>query len=407
MRARAPPRRTGLLNGHYDKRGGKAGQCRGQTLAKLAGSLFLVVWVWGLYRYCGSSSSAGTAGSQGWVPGLRVGDSTGQHFSGNEDGKWLAERRDKHSRHKRPKRGSPVCTASPLQEMEAFPVYGCDEMDIMLEGKTKYLGRGYWREVRLGEFNGQEVAIKTLRDTQEESKRNKERHRWEAVALDMVKHHPNVVHLLGLCECDMVTEYFSRYMDVLLLGDSSDSKEELREIPIREVIRMALEAARGIQALHEMPGGPVVHADLQPRQLLLDDDGVVKVNDLNRCRFMGKDEDGEPCPFKISKGNGVWRSPEEYAGEDLTEKLDIYSLGNIFWAMLGRRAPFVRDDTYKGKVLKGERPEVDPVWHPEFVQQLFRDMWERDPKARPDAREVVIRLEKMYAELPPNPQAQS
>ncbi|CAN0308039.1 unnamed protein product, partial [Scytosiphon promiscuus] len=119
------------------------------------------------------------------------------------------------------------------------------------------------------------------------------------------------------------------------------------------------------------PGGPVVHADLQPRQLLLDDQGVVKVNDLNRCRFMAKDEDGEPCPFRISKGNGVWRSPEEYAGEDLTEKLDIYSLGNIFWAMLGRQAPFVRDDYYKGKVLDGERPKVDPSWHPEFVQVGF------------------------------------
>lgn len=56
----------------------------------------------------------------------------------------------------------------------------------MLDGNTQYLGRGYWRDVRLAEYHGQEVAIKTLRDNQEETKRNKERHRWEAVALDMV-----------------------------------------------------------------------------------------------------------------------------------------------------------------------------------------------------------------------------
>lgn len=133
-----------------------------------------------------------------------------------------------------------------------------------------------------------------------------------------LKDHPNIVHLLGLCECDMVTEYFPSYMDVLLLGESDDSsepKQELEELSIREVIRMALDAARGLQAMHEMPGGPVVHADLQPRQLLLDENGVVKINDLNRCRFMGRDAAGEPCPFKISKGNGVWRAPEEYAGE--------------------------------------------------------------------------------------------
>lgn len=52
----------------------------------------------------------------------------------------------------------------------------------------------------------------------------------------------------------------------------------------------------------------------------------------------------------------------------LTEKLDIYSMGNIFWAMLGRDVPFIRDDTYKGKVLRGERPKVDPLWHKEFVE---------------------------------------
>lgn len=131
-----------------------------------------------------------------------------------------------------------------------------------------------------------------------------------------MKDHPNIVHVLGLCDCDMVTEYFPYYMDLVLLGSSEqDSHEELPVIPMYHVIRMALEAARGLQALHEIPGGPVVHADLQPRQLLMDEHGTVKVNDLNRCRFMGRDAEGKPCPFRITKGNGVWRAPEEYAGE--------------------------------------------------------------------------------------------
>lgn len=111
----------------------------------------------------------------------------------------------------------------------------------------------------------------------------------------------------------MATEYFPVFMDELILPDSSD--ETLPdELPMHRVIEMALDAARGLQALHEAPGGPIVHADLQPRQLLLDENGVVKVNDLNRCRFMGRDAEGNYCPFRISKGNGVWRSPEEYQG---------------------------------------------------------------------------------------------
>lgn len=115
--------------------------------------------------------------------------------------------------------------------------------------------------------------------------------------------------LLGLCGPDLVTEYFPNFMDKLLFESSATP------IPVHRVLEMALDAARGLQALHEAPGGPIVHADLQPRQLLLDNDGVVKINDLNRCRFMGRDQEGNSCPFTISKSNGVWRSPEEYAGK--------------------------------------------------------------------------------------------
>ncbi|CAM9251098.1 unnamed protein product [Ectocarpus sp. 4 AP-2014] len=395
MRARAPPRSAGLLNGDYDKHGGKIARYNGGTLARLAAAAvaLLAVWLVAMYAFSPASGEgeAVTASSPGWDRGEAVArDSKKKHKHEDKGSKH------KHHSHKHKQAG---CTASPLQEKDAFPVYGCAELEEMLEGKTEFLGKGYWREVRLATYQGQDVAIKTLREDQEETDRNKERHRWEAVALDMVSDHPNIVHLVGLCECDMITEYFPYYMDVLLMGDDSSS-EELVELSIGEIIRMALQAARGIQALHEMSGGPVVHADLQPRQLLLDENGIVKVNDLNRCRFMARDSSGEPCPFYISKGNGVWRSPEEYAGEGLTEKLDIYSLGNIFWAMLGRKPPFARDDKYKGRVLRGERPKVDPSWHPEFVQ-LFTDMWKRDPRERPTAREVVLRLETIDAELPP------
>lgn len=59
--------------------------------------------------------------------------------------------------------------------------------------------------------------------------------------------------------------------------------------------------------------------------------------------------------------------------KDLTEKLDVYSMGLIFWAMLGRDQPFKRDKEhlYKERVLCGERPVIDPAWHEEFVQVSF------------------------------------
>ncbi len=42
---------------------------------------------------------------------------------------------------------------------------------------------------------------------------------------------------------------------------------------------------------------------------------------------------------RIGKANGVWRAPEEYSLEWLDEKIDIYSLGIVFWVMMTRQLP--------------------------------------------------------------------
>lgn len=56
----------------------------------------------------------------------------------------------------------------------------------MLNGPTKYLGRGFWRDVQLAKYDGQQYAVKTLRETQDATYRNLQRHQWEAAALDAV-----------------------------------------------------------------------------------------------------------------------------------------------------------------------------------------------------------------------------
>lgn len=82
----------------------------------------------------------------------------------------------------------------------------------MLSGETKFLGSGYWREVRLAEYNGQELAIKTLRKSQEETKRNRERHRWEAVALDMVRRSSLVILSFFPCTPFSCVDCFQRIL---------------------------------------------------------------------------------------------------------------------------------------------------------------------------------------------------
>lgn len=108
-----------------------------------------------------------------------------------------------------------------------------------------------------------------------------------------VRGHPNIVGLLGSCGTTHLSEYLPTSLDELVLAS-----DEL--LPIERVVQIARDAARGLQGLHEVPGGAVVHFDLKPHQLMIGVNGMVKINDLNMCRFTGIDEDGETCPFTES-----------------------------------------------------------------------------------------------------------
>ncbi|CBN74430.1 Serine/threonine-protein kinase pkn5 [Ectocarpus siliculosus] len=202
-----------------------------------------------------------------------------------------------------------------------------------------------------------------------------------------VRGHPNVVDLVGICGPSSVSEYFAVRLDDLVL------KAGAQPLPILTVVSMALDAARGLQALHEAPGGAIVHFDMKPQQLMVDDQGRLKINDLNMCSFTDADADGNTCPYESTASRvGPWRSPENIAGENLNEKLDIYSLAMVFYSMLALHPPYQGVRNASGNIKDGIPPPTDPSWHPGFLD-IVRDMWQRDPNARPSARRVVQRLE--------------
>lgn len=81
---------------------------------------------------------------------------------------------------------------------------------------------------------------------------------------------------------------------------------------------MALDAAMGLQALHEVSIAPIVHFDMKPQQLFLVEDGRVMLNDFNMAQFMGTRGSGVPCPFGV---DGPWRVVSRQAPEKLAGKV--------------------------------------------------------------------------------------
>ncbi|CBN74836.1 serine/threonine/tyrosine kinase [Ectocarpus siliculosus] len=265
----------------------------------------------------------------------------------------------------------------------------------MIRREQTLLASGLVRDVYLVEYEGQALVVKTLRNVDELRKQKLylTMHKREVLTMDALKGHPNIVEMLGVCGTTVVTKFFKE-----------DFKGSIRRrgapMPIRQVVSLALGAAKGLQALHEIVGG--IHFDMKPQQLLIDDDGTAVINDFNALKLMGRSPGPDEAFCAVHGGTPAqlitWRPPENYAGKPLTEKADIYSMGMIFYSVIAGRNPYDTPEALQTAVSHGSKPEVDPSWHRGFME-VVEQMWLDDPERRPSARQVVTRLTAIQEEV--------
>ncbi|CAN0104628.1 unnamed protein product, partial [Ectocarpus sp. 8 AP-2014] len=299
------------------------------------------------------------------------------------------------------------CDRNPLWEKQPNPAnykFGCQEIERMLSGEMTLIGTGRVRTVHMVEYEGEAVVVKTLQHVEElrRLKAHLEMHRVESLTLEALRGHPNVVGMLGFCNTTVVTEYHpDNFLHTIFR-----KKEKL---PLRRVVSLALDPTVNVvpaplgcwlQALHEIAGA--IHLDMKPQQLLIDDAGRGKVNDFNSVHLMSADAsaDGKHCPILTGRPARLvpWRAPENMAGKPVTEKVDIYAMGMIYYSMISGGLPFPDVETFDEARAAHERPDIDPSWHKGFVE-IIQDMWHEDPDERPFARQVVQRLQALQDEL--------
>lgn len=121
-------------------------------------------------------------------------------------------------------------------------------------------------------------------------------------------------------------------------------------------------------------------------------------------------DDFKPCGFIVENNPGKGRSPEEYAGSVHTEKIDIYSLGNLFYTLYTDMDPWeeTSEDKAQQKVMQGKRPTVPSemmecndtsICPLATIRKCMWMCWEQDADKRPSARELATLLEEAIADL--------
>jgi serine/threonine protein kinase len=202
--------------------------------------------------------------------------------------------------------------------------------------------------------------------------------------------HPNVVQIFDAGEDDERPYIVMEYVPGRTVGDELRARGRLE--PTR-VVDLALQVCGGLEAAH---ASGLVHRDVNPQNLLLRDDGAVKIADFGVARAI---EATKLTQVGSILGTAAYLSPEQARGESVTAAADIYSLGVVLYELLTGRTPHVfasladivvkhREETIRP--LSELEPSVPERLEAVVMHCLARNPYDRPASAAALARELAV-----------------
>ncbi|GLT49769.1 hypothetical protein SLA2020_233030 [Shorea laevis] len=204
--------------------------------------------------------------------------------------------------------------------------------------KSNVVGHGGFGLVYRGVLNdGTKVAIKFM---DQAGKQGEEEFKMEVDLLSRL-HSPYLLDLIGYCSDNnhklLVYEFMAN-------GGLQEHLYPVRvsitvnvKLDWETRLRIALEAAKGLEYLHEHVNPPVIHRDFKSSNILLDKDFHAKVSDFGLAK-LGSDKAGGHVSTRVLGTQG-YVAPEYALTGHLTTKSDVYSYGVVLLELLTGRVP--------------------------------------------------------------------
>src|SRR5579859_6532638 len=197
-----------------------------------------------------------------------------------------------------------------------------------------------------------QVAVKLMNREIASDSDQLERFRREARAVAQLSH-PHVVGVIDAGEDDNRPYIVFEYVDGETLKDRIRRQGRL---PIPEAVAYAIEIARALGAAHARH---IVHRDVKPQNVLIDDEGQAKVTDFGIARTL--DEEGLTADGRVL-GTTDYVSPEQALGRPVTGQSDLYSLGVVLYEMVTGEVPF-KGENQVAVAMKHVREQLPDVQH--------------------------------------------
>ncbi|KAF3617523.1 G-type lectin S-receptor-like serine/threonine-protein kinase SD2-2 [Capsicum annuum] len=243
-------------------------------------------------------------------------------------------------------------------EEDVFPimnlkVFSYKELNAATKGFSEKLGHGGFGTVFLGELSDSSlVAVKRL----ERPGGGEKEFRAEVCTIGNIQH-VNLVRLRGFCFENshrlLVYEYMSKGpLSAYLRRDGQNLSWDVR-------FRIAAGTAKGIAYLHEGCRNCIIHCDIKPENILLDEDFSAKVSDFGLAKLLGRD-----FSRVLATMRGTWGyvAPEWISGLAITTKADVYSYGMTLLELISGRRNVETPPSARGEVGGTDDKWFFPPW---------------------------------------------
>ncbi|XP_062083915.1 G-type lectin S-receptor-like serine/threonine-protein kinase RLK1 [Humulus lupulus] len=278
------------------------------------------------------------------------------------------------------------------------------------------LGRGAFGTVYKGALDVDssviEIAVKKLNFVVQET----EKEFKNEVSVIAQTHHKNLVRLLGYCDDGqnrlLVYEYLQNgTLAKFVFGDSKPSWKQRA--------RIALDIAKGLLYLHEECTSQIIHCDIKPQNILLDDYNSAKISDFGLAKLLMMNQSQTNTAIRGTKG---YVAPEWFRSMPITSKVDVYSFGVVLLEIVCCRRnvemeigeegkEILTDWAYEcfaegslGVLVDNDAEALDDK--KKLETYVMVSMWciQENPSLRPNMRKVVQMLEGVVeVDAPPSP----